>query len=135
MHNKELHAETKADSSTTAELISSAQMPQNQMLVAVLSAFVSAYEWVREDSFVGYFIDEWLDFITSAFKLKSSFNWLGLFTLYPMFITIAFVISFSMLIIFSVIATLLGAVGYSIIGIFCLIGLIFMKRDVSKNSH
>jgi hypothetical protein len=135
MLNRNSNDGTKADSGIMSRIYSSASIAANRMLVAVLSAIVSAYEWVREDSFVGMFIDKWLDFIISALKLKSSFNIVGLFTLYPLFITVAFTISFSLLIIFSTIATVFGIIGGSFYLIILLIGFLFMKKDVSKNSH
>jgi hypothetical protein len=136
MQNKERQAETAADSSTTVEVPTSAQMPQNQMLVAVLSAIMSAYEWVMEYSFVGRMFDEMIvDIFLPIVKSKKSFNKFGLFTLYVIIVIVSFIFFGFCFLALAAICIILGTIGYSFIGIILLLGLLFIKRDVSKNRN
>ena len=136
MLKKESQAETEVDSEQMPIAGSSAQMPQNPMLVAVLSAILSAYEWVREDSFVGWMWDEnIIDMFLPIVKSNKSFNKFGLFTLYPILVLLGFIFFGFCFLVLSAICIICGTIGYSFIGIILLLGLLFMKRDVSKNSH
>ncbi len=46
MNNNVTSAETEVDSSTTAELIPSAQMPQNPVLVAGFLLVILSFRWL-----------------------------------------------------------------------------------------
>jgi len=124
---------TKADKDVQPIELPSADIEANPMLAAVLNAIIIAYLWVREDTFIGIFWDEWMEFIIPVFRSKKHYNKFGLFTIYPIILLIAFCFSFLFFIVASSIAVILGTIGYCFIGIIILCQIIFMKREVSKN--